>query len=161
MSASEHLLQFSTLDLFFKIASYTFCIVCQIPQTLYILHCLPDSIDTLHCALPARFHRHSTFCTVCQILQTIYIVHQNEQKFCIVCQTRQKLKRSRKFRRHILEKTLPDTPEKCWGLPPSIPHHIESPGCGMSFQAFREFSFCSFTSLLWFVINYMRQYSYI
>ena len=77
MSVSEHLLQFSTLDLFFKIASYskkkllwrhqTHCTIWMSQQALYslnstdtlhyapesteILHCLPDSTDNLHCAL--------------------------------------------------------------------------------------------------------------
>src|ERR1700685_4599200 len=72
-----------------------FCTVCQVPQTIYIVHCLPDSTDTLLCelsarfhrqstlctginrnsALSARFHRQSTLCTVCLILQTLYIVN--------------------------------------------------------------------------------------
>jgi hypothetical protein len=33
-----------------------------------------------------------------------------------------------------MEKILPDTPEKSWGLAHSIPHHIESPALNDPFS---------------------------
>lgn len=68
------------------------------------------------------------FCTVCQIRQKIYIMHQNEQKSYTVCQICQKPKHSRKFLRHILKKVSQIHRKRDRGQPSPSLNYIESPG---------------------------------